>query len=449
MRRGRGDRALLWRHWAHLLIGGALLMPYFLLCTVVLQTAGVRGGPAPFGSLGWQLAAYGMSLPLIALTALLFPLVRGLETAAAEALCGLRPGTLAPGPARSAQARRRSAAWFALHTGLGTLVAGASLAVPPLAVSLLALPFTAALRDAAVMSPYGVLAEPTPWLSPVYGLAMLALLAAAVRGAGAVLARCAPALLGPTPADRLAAAEARAARLAERNRLARELHDSVGHALSAVTLQAAAARRVLDADPAFVREALAAIEETTGEAVAELDAVLGLLREEDASRSAPDPGPQSDRPENPASPAIEDAGRSPARGRVSVELQRLLDRTRAAGLHAECTAPDAADLDRLPRQVAHATHRIAQEALGNALRHAPDQPLHLRLTVTDEELTLTMENPLPEPWSGRPPRPGGGRGLRGLAERAALLGGTATAGPQDGVWRLTARLPLPATEHDR
>ncbi|WP_405875654.1 histidine kinase [Streptomyces xanthophaeus] len=66
-----------------------------------------------------------------------------------------------------------------------------------------------------------------------------------------------------------------------RNRLARELHDSVGHALSAVTLQAAAARRVLDRDPAFVREALAAIEDTTRRTVGELDAVLGLLRDGD------------------------------------------------------------------------------------------------------------------------------------------------------------------------
>ncbi|NEC10324.1 histidine kinase dimerization/phosphoacceptor domain-containing protein, partial [Streptomyces sp. SID7909] len=67
---------------------------------------------------------------------------------------------------------------------------------------------------------------------------------------------------------------------AVRNRLARELHDSVGHALSAVTLQAGAARRVLDSDPGFVREALTAIEETTRRTVGELDAVLGLLRQD-------------------------------------------------------------------------------------------------------------------------------------------------------------------------
>ncbi len=101
-----------------------------------------------------------------------------------------------------------------------------------------------------------------------------------MRGHGrGLLARWAPELLGPTPADRLAAAEQRAADLAVRNRLARELHDAVGHALSAVTLQASAARRVLDHDPEFVREALAAIEDTTRRTVGELDAVLGVLRE--------------------------------------------------------------------------------------------------------------------------------------------------------------------------
>ncbi|MYT23650.1 histidine kinase, partial [Streptomyces sp. SID7760] len=88
-----------------------------------------------------------------------------------------------------------------------------------------------------------------------------------------------------TAADRLAAAEERAADLAVRNRLARELHDAVGHALGAVTLQAAAARRVLDHDPGFVREALAAIEETTRRTVGELDAVLGLLRDGDPARA--------------------------------------------------------------------------------------------------------------------------------------------------------------------
>ncbi|TMR19116.1 histidine kinase [Nonomuraea turkmeniaca] len=103
------------------------------------------------------------------------------------------------------------------------------------------------------------------WVAALWavgGLALLAALVAMAAGAGALLARLAPVLLGPTPSERLAAAEEHARTLAERNRLARELHDSVGHALSVVTLRAAAAGQVLDHDPATARSALAAMRAT-------------------------------------------------------------------------------------------------------------------------------------------------------------------------------------------
>ncbi|MGW8362143.1 sensor histidine kinase, partial [Streptomyces wedmorensis] len=80
-----------------------------------------------------------------------------------------------------------------------------------------------------------------------------------------------------------------------------------------------------------------------------------------------------------------------------------------------------------------------QEGLTNAARHAGGEPVAVRLDARTEELEITMENPLPE----RPPvaRPHGGRGLRGVGERARLLGGTVEAGPVDGVWRLAVRIP--------
>ncbi|MGP3638355.1 sensor histidine kinase, partial [Streptomyces sp. 24-1644] len=225
------------------------------------------------------------------------------------------------------------------------------------------------------------------------------------------LARRAPELLGPTPDDRLAAAERRAADLAVRNRLARELHDSVGHALSAVTLQAGAARRVLDSDTEFVREALTAIEETTRRTVGELDSVLGLLRQGE------------DGPQGPAGPGLD-----------------ALD-----GLLAHCGVPVSyvarGDPGAVTETVSREAYRIVQEGLSNALRHgAAGAPVELRIAVRDEDLEITMENALPE----GPPvvRPGGGRGLRGVAERAVLLGGRTCAGPGSGVWRLNARLPL-------
>ncbi|MFC8918223.1 sensor histidine kinase [Streptomyces sp. NPDC057116] len=402
-----GRRARL--RWVHLILGGALLMPYWLLGTVVVAPF-VDGAGMFSNSLAVQFGAYGVALPLAAVTAL-FPLARPMSVAVARTLCGVPVERFADGPARSRAARGRTAGWVTLHVGLGGLVSGASLALPPFAVTVMLLPFSGALREAATGA--------YPWLDQrwlVYGgvpagLAMLVALAAAAAGAGALLARQAPLLLGPTPADRLAAAERRAAELAVRNRLARELHDSVGHALSAVTLQAGAARTVLDSDPAFVREALAAIEETTRRTVGELDAVLGLLRQG------------------------EDDGDLP--GRPGLEaLDALLA---ATGRHVSLTVRGG-DVADVPEPVSREAYRIVQEGLANAARHAAGERVAVALGRDGDALEITVENPLP----ARPPvaRPGGGRGLRGVGERARLLGGTAAARPVDGVWRLTARLPL-------
>ncbi|MCF3176220.1 histidine kinase [Streptomyces sioyaensis] len=384
-------------------------MPFFLLASAVLPL--VAEGAEPLRQVGWQVVAFGCALPVAALAALLFPLVRPLEVAAVRSLCGVPAERLAEGPALSWAARRRTALWFVAHLLAGGIVSGMTLSAPPAAVVLLLLPFADPLRHTALGWPafHGV-------LGPLAGLALLALVAGTSWGAGALLARCAPVLLGPTPADRLAAAERRAADLASRNRLARELHDAVGHALSAVTLQAGAARRVLDADPEFARRALAAIEETTRAAVAELDTVLGLLREEDGS--------------DPTAPAPTLDG-----------LAALLDRTRAAGVPVEATVEGRCT--GLPPVVSREAYRIVQEGLSNALRHAGPVPVRLSVRVTDADVTIRVENAVPGAGRAAPDaRAGGGRGLRGIAERTRLLGGGATAAAEDGVWRLTARLPL-------
>ncbi|WP_258044208.1 sensor histidine kinase, partial [Streptomyces sp. SM11] len=206
--------------------------------------------------------------------------------------------------------------------------------------------------------------------------------------------------------------------LAVRNRLARELHDSVGHALSAVTLQAGAARRVLDRDPEFVREALTAIEETTRRTVGELDSVLGLLRQDG------EPDEAGDAAHGPGLDALDGLL---AHNGVPVAYER---------------EGDPGDPDRVDPTVSREAYRIVQEGLSNASRHGggDPSPVRLMIAVRERELEIVMENPL----GGRPAvaRPGGGRGLRGIAERAVLLGGRTEAGPYDGVWRLTARLPL-------
>ncbi|WP_406098191.1 sensor histidine kinase [Streptomyces sp. NBC_01013] len=399
------------QRWLHLIIGGALLMPYFLVGTVIVGM--YRPDANVFSSPANQLIAFAYALPMAAVTALV-PLARPLSVAVARALCGLpadRP--LADGPARTRQARVRSAAWFTLHVGLGAVISGMTLSLVPFSVGVMGLPFFAAERDSPVLDLPEALDR--TWvlaLAPLAGIAMLVALAGCAAAAGALLANRAPVLLGPTPDDRLAAAERRAAELAVRNRLARELHDSVGHALSAVTLQAGAARRVLDSDPEFVRAALTAIEETTRRTVGELDTVLGLLRKEDDGA-----------PDAPSGPGLD-----------------ALD-----GLLAHCGLPVAHTTDgdpgAVPGAVSREAYRIVQEGLSNALRHGGrGEPVRLRVTVGTGELGIVLDSPLPE----RPPvvRPGGGHGLRGIAERAVLLGGRTEAGPHDGGWRLTARLPL-------
>ncbi|MEV0176488.1 histidine kinase [Streptomyces sp. NPDC050803] len=421
------------RRWIHLILGGALAMPYVFVGEIVV-------GPAldvryVFQDIVAQLLSFAVGLPLAALTAALFPLTRSLEAAAVRSLCGVDEHRLTYDPARGRAAKGRTAAWFTLHLGFGGIIAGMSLAVPPFAAVLLALPPVAALTGSRLGMPEVLDRAWVLALLPFAGVACLVALAACAAGAGALLARWAPALLGPTPEDRLAAAEARAADLAVRNRLARELHDLVGHALSAVTLQASAARRLLDSDPEFVREALEAIEDTTRRTVGELDAVLGVLRDGDGPGTAPAPT-------------------------LAADLDGLLRRTRAAGLRVTATV-DAEPGD-LPEMLSREAYRIVQEGLSNALKHAGSQDVTLRIEAAGKHLDITLENPLraaPQRGAGNcatshdgpaddqrssaafPAERRGGHGLRGIADRARLLGGTAEAGPAGDTWRLHVRLP--------
>ncbi|MER6914911.1 histidine kinase [Streptomyces sp. NPDC000594] len=451
--------------WLHLLLGGALLMPYWLLAAVLLTPVTADVTPLS-GPLSDQLLAYGLALPIAAVTACA-PLARPLSVAAARALCGVPARALADGPARSWDARLGAGAWFVLHTGIGALISGATLAVPPFAGTMLVVSVCPWLRE-----PLEVPAFPA-WvfvLLPFAGTALLLALAWAAAASGRLLARLAPRLLGPSPADRLAAAERRSAELAERNRIARELHDSVGHALSAVTLQAGAARRVLEKDPEFVREALTAIEETTRQTVGELDAVLGLLREDmnDTDTGDGDRNGDGDGDRNGMDKADRTARAGGADG-TGPGLEALAGLVSRAAPRVFLTCED--DLSTVPAPVSRAAYRIIQEGITNALRHGADQPVDLTVRVLDDwrderpggwlgrllgrptgpegpgvrALMIVMDN-LEHPGPHRP-RPGGGRGLRGIAERAELLGGRARSGPVptapgQSCWRLLVHLPL-------
>lgn len=160
---------------------------------------------------------------------------------------------------------------------------------------------------------------------------------------GGLLRRIAGTLLGMSGAERITQLERRTEQLAEGTRLLRELHDSVGHALSVVTVQPGAARRTLRGDPGFTEQALTAIEESARTALEDLDHVLGLLRRADVR-----------------------------------------------------------------------------------VRYAGKVPVTVAVSIAPGELCVKVLNPL---GTARASRPRGGRGLRGMAERAELLRGKLSAGP--------------------
>ncbi|QFG27517.1 hypothetical protein F7P10_36040 [Actinomadura sp. WMMB 499] len=386
------------------MVGGALLMPYWFLSVSL----------APLLPIGNVYVTFVLALVVLpgaaAFVTGLVPTVRMLETSMARELLEGPARELEPGPARSWESRGRTAAWFSLHLGVGVVVSGLSLAVPPFAVVAVLAP--AVRWDEQFIDAWGWRDGWPQWPGPLVGIGAMAVLLALIVAAGALLSRLAPVFLGPSAAERLAAMEAEAVALAERNRLARELHDSVGHALSVVTLQAAAAGRVLDGDPDFAREALSAIEESARAALEDLDHVLGLLRE-DTSRSVPQA-------------TLKDLG-------------RLLEQTRIAGVTLDARV--GPEIEAVPAAVSREAYRIVQEGLTNALRHAGKVPVRLRLDVTGERLEMEMSNPLGAA-DGAGADHGGGRGLGGVRERVTVLRGEMSAGPDGGRWCFRVSLPL-------
>lgn len=174
---------------------------------------------------------------------------------------------------------------------------------------------------------------------------------------------------------------------------------------------------MLDADPGFARQALSSIESSARTGLRDLDYVLGLLRDDTASRT---PAP------------------------TLADLDRLLDQTRAAGIDVRASA--SGPLDAVPRAVSREAYRIVQEGLTNAARHAGRVPVALRLWVGDDRLELELSNPLPaatgDTQAAADGDRGGGRGLAGIKERVAALRGSMSASADGDHWRLTVKLPL-------
>ncbi|MGW2054911.1 sensor histidine kinase [Streptomyces sp. NPDC001840] len=208
--------------------------------------------------------------------------------------------------------------------------------------------------------------------------------------------------------------------LEERTTIARELHDVVAHHMSVVAIQAEAAPYRVENPPPELEQAFVTIRENAVAALTELRRVLGVVRA--ADYQAPD-APQ---------PTL-------------AELDGLLANVGEAGLAVEKTVTGA--VRELPPGVELSAYRIVQEALSNALRHAPGSTARVEIAYVLGGLGLRIVNTAPQGLVK--PSPGAGHGITGMRERVAMLSGEMTADPtEDGGYEVVAFIPVAAAERD-
>jgi signal transduction histidine kinase len=206
--------------------------------------------------------------------------------------------------------------------------------------------------------------------------------------------------------------------LEERQRIARELHDVVAHHMSVIAIQAEAAPYKVTDPPAELVESFGDIRASALAGLGELRRVLGVLRT-GGQDTAPQPG--------------------------LAELGTLLDSARGGGVSVTVTS--TGDPVTLPDGLDLSAYRIVQEALSNAMRHAPGSHVEVHVGYRPDGLALAVRNDA-APRSSRSPRlVGGGHGIIGMRERAAMLGGSLDAGPtDDGGFQVSVVLPTSSTD---
>lgn len=296
----------------------------------------------------------------------------------------------------------RALVWHVERAMVGTLVVSIVGAIPMAAYGLV------------VQSGWGVLYDAAVWvrvLAILAALALIALIPYVVDGFSHLLVTSSRTLLGESAREQLAAETERTTTAEARVDLARDLHDSVGHSVTAAVLQASAARAKLATDPAFADQALAAIEDQGRAALEELDRVLATMRDEGAaSRSTQD----------------------------LRSIDELVATARTAG--QPVTLTQSGDGGAVPTPISREGFRVLQEAITNAMRHAVGAPTTVSVAAETTRLAITVVNEHGEDVD--PQRSSGGRGLAGIAERVRILGGTVTSGPTpDGGFRVHAELP--------
>lgn len=206
--------------------------------------------------------------------------------------------------------------------------------------------------------------------------------------------------------------QARLAVADERARIARELHDVVGHAVSVMTVQASGVRRLLKPEQEREREALLVVEQTGRQALAEMRRLVGVLRR-------PEEGPAL-----APQPSLE-------------HLDKLVAQVREAGLPVALRVEGTPS--EVPRGIDLTAYRLVQEGLTNALKHADAGRADVLVRYGEGEIELVVQ----DNGTGNPNSDGGGHGLVGMRERVSVYGGELEAGPRaEGGFELRARLPL-------
>ncbi|PQZ98025.1 hypothetical protein CQ019_17505 [Arthrobacter sp. MYb229] len=386
------------RQFAWLMSGAAIATATIMVVMVLVYT--VAEAPASQGAMQPRLlGAIAAGSILLGAALGLVPGVREVEVSAARTMLSSRQELVAPLTVRPAH-RIQTVLWVLFHLAGGLFVASCLLIVLPLAGSAAFDLLTARPLPLGLAAPS---AGPGRWLGAM--LAALIALAALLSWwpLGLLAARLVGRFLGPTTHDRLQLALVRADREAEHNRIARELHDGIGHALSIVGIQAAAGRRLARRDPEMAAERFDTIESTARSAMAELDAMLAVLRGGAAAPSHTDLGS-----------LVETHRRNGMELRAAIELP-----------------------EDLPEMLGQQLAGIVAELLSNARRHGAGGEVRLLVRHTGKSLELRVEN-APGAGGGRP---GGGRGLLGVRERVAICGGTADIGLHENRW--TARIELP------